>query len=514
MQRAILRFLALLLAAAPASLLAQYTETKMGEYLHYAVAAANGGIYAGYDSIGSPSPSLYQPGTGWTDLSCSAGFNTSLQYFGYATDISRDGSIVSGYTAGVTTGGSSMEFATYWVNTVESIVPAPPDDPAASQMSATGISGDGSTLLVQDKSSAKVETYVFKIATGRFTSLGFLGGTTRQTYAVAINNNGSVVAGYGTRNNGNIDGFIWEASKGLKKLGIPAAHPKTVYLEPTCISDDGSTVFGQLTELNGWVGFRYNKTTGFQDTGGMAPSACTADGSEAVGIQDLYFPAVWSVANGGGYVDHLLSEYGITASGPDAYLTDQTWYGTWQVTLPVPLNAAAIVPQAVYFNAAYDKPLKQPPGTLMQYAEFGGGSTAILVKAPSDASSFAFGADGSFSYTPKAGFGDQTDTFTYKLVSGSVTSSAIQAQISVASHIASLKPRLLKVSTADQVITLTGAGFISTDTVYAEGNPLVTTYLSPQQLTFTLPSAYLAAGARIAITVDDTSNPIYLVVRK
>ena len=30
----------------------------------------------------------------------------------------------------------------------------------------------------------------------------------------------------------------------------------------------------------------------FQDLGGIAPSACTADGSEAVGVESMYFPAV------------------------------------------------------------------------------------------------------------------------------------------------------------------------------------------------------------------------------
>jgi hypothetical protein len=52
MRRTLLRTLALFIAGAPALLLAQYSEIKMGEYLHYAVAAANGGVYAGIDGIG------------------------------------------------------------------------------------------------------------------------------------------------------------------------------------------------------------------------------------------------------------------------------------------------------------------------------------------------------------------------------------------------------------------------------------------------------------------------------
>src|SRR5271157_3286139 len=45
--RAVLGGLAFIVAGAPTPLPAEFSETKMGEYLHYAVAAANGGVYAG-----------------------------------------------------------------------------------------------------------------------------------------------------------------------------------------------------------------------------------------------------------------------------------------------------------------------------------------------------------------------------------------------------------------------------------------------------------------------------------
>jgi hypothetical protein len=66
------------------------------------------------------------------------------------------------------------------VNGVESVVPAPPDDPGAITVSATAVSGDGTTLLVQDGTvdTARVETFVYHIASGSFTSLGFLGNPT------------------------------------------------------------------------------------------------------------------------------------------------------------------------------------------------------------------------------------------------------------------------------------------------------------------------------------------------
>jgi probable HAF family extracellular repeat protein len=456
MRRAILRTLAIITLGSPVLVLAQYSEIKMGEYLHYAVAAANGGVYAGIDGIGYNgifgTPSLYKTNTGWVDLPGSLGFNTSRPYYGQPKGISHDAAVVAGYMVGVVSNGNSVQYAAYWVNGVESLVPAPPDDPAPTMMSATGVSGDGTTLIVQDQSSSVIESYVFKIASRTFTSLGFMGGTNQQTYATAINNDGTIVAGYYNLDDGDIHGFIWDAANGLRDIGFPASYPNTHYLEPTCISDDGATIFGQLTEWNGWVGFRYNSTTGFQDLAGITPSACTADGKEAVGIESMYFPAAWSIGNGGGYLDHLLTANGttqalgtiegpvtispdgsaITAIGPDVYLTEQTWYGTWQIFLPVPLKTAPIAYSPLKMSTPYATALVQPPGTLVQYAEFNNGASAILDRRPSHAASFVFGADGSFSYTPQAGYSNRTDHFYYQLVSTNGTSHTNEVQIYVA----------------------------------------------------------------------------------
>jgi probable HAF family extracellular repeat protein len=462
-----LRSLAAIAAGAPALVSAQYSEIKMGEYLHYAFAAANGGVYAGIDGIGYTgigfgTPSLYKTNTGWVDLPCAQGFNTSLQIYGSVTAISHDGSVVAGSVTGTTTNGVSQQVAAYWVNGVESVVPAPPDDPGAITMSAPAVSGDGTTLLVQDGTpySATVETFVYNIASGTFTSLGFLGSANHQTFATAINSNGTVVAGYSSLDNGNIHGFIWSASNGVAVLAIPTNHPNTVYLEPTCMSDDGTTMYGRLTELNGWVGFRYHATNGYQDLGDMTPSACTADGTEAVGIENLYFPAVWSVGNGGGYLDHLVSANitpqalgtlvgsvtispdgtAVTAGGPDYYPVDQIWYGVWQIFMPSPLKTAPIPTATQSFTTDYQTTLTEPAGALTQYADFNVGVAATLVKGPHYASAFVLHADGSFSYTPKPGYisngidpetGTPTDTFTYQLVSPNGTSTNAEVQINV-----------------------------------------------------------------------------------
>jgi len=79
-----------IIAGAPMLTSAQYSEIKMGEYLHYALAAANGGVYAGIDGIGYTgvgfgTPSLYATNTGWVDLPVAQGFNTGLQIYGSPT---------------------------------------------------------------------------------------------------------------------------------------------------------------------------------------------------------------------------------------------------------------------------------------------------------------------------------------------------------------------------------------------------------------------------------------------
>jgi hypothetical protein len=498
MRNVIFLAFAFIYAWAPMLAQGQYSEIKMGEYLIYATAAANGGAYAGIDGIGYVgvfgTPALYTTNSGWLGLPCTQGFNPSQQIYGTTTAISHDGSVVAGSVTGTTTNGISQQVAAYWVNGVESVVPAPPDDPGAITMSASGVSGDGSALLVQDGTvySATVETYVYNIASGTFTSLGFLGGTNHQTYAAAINGNGTVVAGYSALDNGNIDGFIW-TSNGVTVLAIPTNHPNTFYLEPTCVSDDGATLYGRLTEGGGWVGFRYDTTAGYQDLN-LTPTSCTADGTEVVGIEDLYFPAVWSVSEGGGYLDHLVSANiapqafptlgdpysanpvtispdgtAITALGPDAYPADQIWYGTWQIFVPSPLKTAAIPQAAPTFTTDYETPFSEPPGTLTQYAEFNDGVSAVLVKSPHYASSFALHADGSFSYTPKAGYisagadpedGTPIDTFTYQLVSANGTSSNAQVHINV---LAPMPPTLANPTYANVTATTATLGGTVTD---------------------------------------------------
>jgi probable HAF family extracellular repeat protein len=479
MRRTLLRTLAFIIVGTPVLLLAQYSETNMlGGYNISPTAAANGGIFAGTYSPGfqSATPVIYKPATGWAGLPVGLGFVSSLygihlNYWGAATAISHDGSVVAGSATGTLTNGFQATYAAYWTNGVESLVPAPPDDPTATALTVTAISGDGSTLVVQDDNNAiiygGVESYVYSIASGTFTSLGFFPETTsQQTYATAISKDGTIVAGYYMLDNGDWHGFLWKAASGMTDIGVPASAvgASFIYEKPACISDDGTTLFGTLSVGNGWGGFRYNTTTGFQDLGAFLPAACTADGSEAVGIKGFVnYAAIWSPGTGSGTVSNLLSANGIAPSAnvlvppvsisPDGsamtaviqnpisgehYLTVTPHL----ITLPVPLKTAAVPPAKLTFQTPYQETLIEPAGTLIQYADFNTGVSATLVtgKGPRHASAFALNADGSFSYTPKPGYissavdsenGTPPDTFTYHLVSPNGTSSNAVVQITV-----------------------------------------------------------------------------------
>ena len=475
--RPILRTLGLIMFGAPALVLAQYSETSMlGGYNVSPTAAGNGGTFAGTASPGfqSASPMIYQPSTGWVGLPVGLGFVSSLfgihlNSWGAASAISHNGSAVAGSTTGTIASGFQASYAAYWVNGVESLVPTPPDDPTTTDMTVTAISGDGTTLVVQDYNNVptygKVESYVYNIASGTFTSLGFFPGTTnQQTYATAINHDGTIVAGYYTLDTGDSHGFFWNVASGMTDIGLPASALGASFADekPACISDDGTTLFGVLSIGNGWGGFRYNTTTGFQDLGDFSPAACTADGNEAVGTEGLLnYAAIWSPGSGSGTVANLLLANGITPSatgyaGPVSVSPDGTemtavspnpisgeHYPTvtpYRITLAVPLKTAAVPPALLTFSTPYQETLTEPAGTLMQYADFNVAVTAVLVTRPHYASSFVLNADGSFSYTPRAGYisagvdpenGTPDDSFTYKLTGPNGTSINASVRIAV-----------------------------------------------------------------------------------
>jgi hypothetical protein len=105
MRRTLLRTLAFMIVGAPVLLPAQYSEIKMGEYLHYAVAAANGGVYAGIDGIGYTTifgtPSVFDPVTAGSIFRARWASIRTAAITASPTAISHDGTVVAGYMDGV-----------------------------------------------------------------------------------------------------------------------------------------------------------------------------------------------------------------------------------------------------------------------------------------------------------------------------------------------------------------------------------------------------------------------------
>ena len=89
--------------------------------------------------------------------------------------------------------------------------------------------------------------------------------------------------------------------------------------------------------------------------------------------------------------------------------------------------AAADANYSTFSNTKLTVPNPGPPpvaGVLANDSDVDSPSTsikAVLVQGPMNAKQFTFNPDGSFTYTPKPGFFDKTDSFTYKANDGAYT---------------------------------------------------------------------------------------------
>ena len=70
------------------------------------------------------------------------------------------------------------------------------------------------------------------------------------------------------------------------------------------------------------------------------------------------------------------------------YLTDQIWYGTYQIGIPSPLSTAPIPGKKISFSTAYQTTLTVPAPGLVGYSEFASGAIAHVVSRPRHAASF------------------------------------------------------------------------------------------------------------------------------
>ena len=127
------------------------------------------------------------------------------------------------------------------------------------------------------------------------------------------------------------------------------------------------------------------------------------------------YAAIWSPGTGSGTVVNLLSANGIAPSaygivGPATISPDGSamtavipnpisgeHYATVTpilITLPFPLKTAAFPPARLPFTTPYQETLVEPAGTLIQYADFNTGVSAVLVSGPHHASAFVLNTNG------------------------------------------------------------------------------------------------------------------------
>ena len=117
---------------------------------------------------------------------------------------------------------------------------------------------------------------------------------------------------------------------------------------------------------------------------------------------------------------------------------------------------------------AYSTPANTPlnvavPGVLSNdISPSGAPLTAAQVTGPAHAASFTLHADGSFAYTPVAGY-TGPDSFTYTATDGTTTSSAATVNLSVTGTAAVAQPDTYS-TTVNTPLTVTAPGVLSNDT--------------------------------------------------
>ncbi len=151
------------------------------------------------------------------------------------------------------------------------------------------------------------------------------------------------------------------------------------------------------------------------------------------------------------------------------------------------------------------------PGVLANGAN-ATGLVPTLIQGPSNAASFSLNSDGSFSYTPVAGFAGR-DAFVYT-VPGAPQGAT--ATIAVASHESNISPSSVAAGSPDLNVTINGNGFAQGVSIDFNGALVTPTVVSPTKLTAVIPAALLASGVTANVTLIDVwgdySNSIHFYV--
>jgi probable HAF family extracellular repeat protein len=266
-------------------------------------------------------------------------FGIRRSRWGYATDVSADGSVVVGvayYAAGY--GRAFRWTAARGMQDLGTL--------GGWGSGAEAVSADGS-VVVGRAWNATGQWHAFRWTAARgMQDLGTLGGD--RSWARGVSADGSVVVGRAENAAGQDRAFRWTAARGMQDLGTLGGWGSAAY----GVSADGSVVVGWAENSAGqWRAFRWTAAGGMQDLGTLPGGdeswayGVSADGSVVVG--------------GGGEGIWQLYVFRWTASGgmKDLNLT----YAHLLTDGSVLLGARAISPDGRYivgrgYNAATGRP--------------------------------------------------------------------------------------------------------------------------------------------------------------
>jgi uncharacterized membrane protein len=240
------------------------------------------------------------------------------QGYGGQTDISSDGTVISGTRINPNTG--LGELSIYDVATQSwTSLGGIGGSSGSSTSSAWGISHDGTSIVgLGWVNAGSAHAIQWTAATGMVDLGSTVSGSSSR--ANACNGNGSVVVGWQDSTTGFRQGAIWV--NGVQQL---LTHPNSgLASEAGCVSFDGTYVGGSGNSNNNYQAWRYSANTGIEDIGPApvngwrgATTGMSDDGSVLVGFYRPW-PAPATQGQGFYYKDGV-------------GLTD--WLRTWVLTL-------------------------------------------------------------------------------------------------------------------------------------------------------------------------------------
>jgi probable HAF family extracellular repeat protein len=278
--------------------------------------SADGAVVVGVSEAvlvqgGDPAPLAFT----WTACQGIAALATPGQagFSSEALGASANGSVV----VGIGQGADGASIAATWAAT--GAVDIVSSQSGSLQTIATGITGDGLSIVGATVNGDSSEAFVYQVGASDATHLGALPGGSGWSRANAVSALGNLVVGESS-SAGGVQAFIWTPQSGMLGLGgLPGAPLAS---NATAVSADGATVVGQAASTNGQAAFAWTAATGMVALGEIANGThvsaalgVSADGRVIVGYNTTTSgrrAVMYDAVNGVRRVRDVLNAQGIT----------------------------------------------------------------------------------------------------------------------------------------------------------------------------------------------------------